>query len=126
MKKNLVAILITSIILNIGLVTFVLFSKANPFRSEASVLSPIASTNDIRVGTIVARDGIILTLADSTSSEIAVIVAPVGTPVRMANENGQFAITDQAKLTKDDTVALQYVDVSGIKVLQSIDILEDK
>ena len=126
MKRSWIAIFIVSLALNVGLFTFILFSKANPFRSEASVLSPTASTNDIRVGTIVARDGVILTLADSTSSEIAIIVAPVGTPVRMANENGQFAIADEAKLTKDDTVAMQYVDVSGIKVLQSIDILEDK
>lgn len=126
MNKRLIVPLIgVSLLANIVLAGLLLFGPRGLFRSEASEPGQTSLVNT-RTGTVVGRDGLILSLLETDAAEIAVIVLPNGTPVRKADETGAFVPADEARLGENDLVQLTYLPVGEEQVLQSVDILEDK
>lgn len=124
-QRILVPIMVVSLIANAVLTGFLLFGPKGLLRSEASSLTDQATESLARVGTVTARDGLILSFFETGSSEISVIALVAGTPVREANADGQFVAADETKLGANDIVSLNYGMIGDEKVMLSVDILQN-
>ncbi|MEK7184493.1 MAG: hypothetical protein AAB701_03195 [Patescibacteria group bacterium] len=126
-KRFIVPLIAVSLIANVVLAGLLLFGPRGLFRSEASEPGGGSGTAEslTRIGTVTARDGLILSFFETDATEISVIALIEGTPVRIADDTGSFVPADEAKLGAGDLVSLNYVTIDNDQIMQSIDIVQD-